>query len=161
MHLQDGSEAFVCDYCSSTFVPEQNDDGIRVFDEVSNLPCPVCKTPLAHATLDHERFFYCNRCRGCLIPMTAFVELIADLRLRRGTIAGRAHPPDPRLLDRVINCPQCGRRMDTHYYAGGGNVVIDDCSPCELNWLDAGELLTIARTPDRSLDRPPLDDRIY
>jgi Zn-finger nucleic acid-binding protein len=43
--------------------------------------------------------------------------------------------------------------MDTHYYAGGGNVVIDDCSRCELNWLDAGELMAIARAPDHSLDR--------
>jgi Zn-finger nucleic acid-binding protein len=41
--------------------------------------------------------------------------------------------------------------MDTHYYAGGGNVVIDDCSRCELNWLDAGELMSIVRAPGHSL----------
>jgi Zn-finger nucleic acid-binding protein len=38
--------------------------------------------------------------------------------------------------------------MDTHYYAGPGNIVIDDCPSCELNWLDAGELMTIVRAPD-------------
>jgi Zn-finger nucleic acid-binding protein len=26
--------------------------------------------------------------------------------------------------------------------------VIDDCASCELNWLDAGELMTIVRAPD-------------
>jgi Zn-finger nucleic acid-binding protein len=42
--------------------------------------------------------------------------------------------------------------MDTHYYAGPGNIVIDDCGRCELNWLDAGELMTIVRAPDHSYD---------
>ena len=51
-----------------------------------------------------------------------------------------------------------GRRMDTHYYADGGNVIIDDCSRCELNWLDAGELTAIIHAPDHSLDRRPLTD---
>jgi Zn-finger nucleic acid-binding protein len=48
--------------------------------------------------------------------------------------------------------------MDTHYYADGGNVIIDDCSRCELNWLDAGELTAIIHAPDHSLDRRPLTD---
>jgi Zn-finger nucleic acid-binding protein len=37
--------------------------------------------------------------------------------------------------------------MDTHYYAGPGNIVIDDCSFCHLNWLDYGELQRITRAP--------------
>jgi hypothetical protein len=43
--------------------------------------------------------------------------------------------------------------MDAHFYAGPGNIVIDDCSLCELNWLDAGELRTIAHAPDHSYSR--------
>jgi hypothetical protein len=31
-------------------------------------------------------------------------------------------------------------------------VIIDDSSPCELNWLDAGELTAIVHAPDHSLD---------
>jgi Zn-finger nucleic acid-binding protein len=37
--------------------------------------------------------------------------------------------------------------MDAHVYFGGGNVVIDSCEQCELNWLDHGELMRIARAP--------------
>jgi Zn-finger nucleic acid-binding protein len=37
--------------------------------------------------------------------------------------------------------------MDTHYYAGPGNIVIDDCSGCRLNWLDYGELARIIHAP--------------
>ena len=39
--------------------------------------------------------------------------------------------------------------------AGGGNAVIDACSPCELNWLDAGELMAIALAPDHSPTEEP------
>jgi len=43
--------------------------------------------------------------------------------------------------------------MDTHFYAGPGNIVIDDCARCELNWLDAGELMVVARAPDHAYDQ--------
>jgi Zn-finger nucleic acid-binding protein len=34
--------------------------------------------------------------------------------------------------------------METHFYGGGRNVVIDDCESCSLDWLDHGELRRIA-----------------
>ena len=42
--------------------------------------------------------------------------------------------------------------MDTHLYAGPGNVVIESCDTCLLNWLDRGELMRIVHAPD---DRNP------
>jgi len=44
--------------------------------------------------------------------------------------------------------------METHFYAGPGNVVMDSCENCELIWLDRGELMHIARAPD-SREAPP------
>lgn len=79
--------------------------------------------------------------------MPVFLVLIPALRAQRGEAVEIATPPDPQRLDRQNFCPQCGRRMDTHYYAGGGNAIIDDCSRCELNWLDAGELTAIVHAP--------------
>jgi Zn-finger nucleic acid-binding protein len=38
--------------------------------------------------------------------------------------------------------------MDTHPYGGPGNVIIDTCENCSLNWLDYGELQHIVRAPD-------------
>ena len=35
-----------------------------------------------------------------------------------------------------------------HIYAGPGNVVLDSCERCQVNWLDAGELRRIAVAPD-------------
>ena len=43
--------------------------------------------------------------------------------------------------------------MDTHFYAGPGNVILADCDPCELNWLDHGKLMRIVHAPDHSLSR--------
>jgi len=160
LHLQEGRESLTCEYCKGVCLPEKNDDGVRVFDEPAELSCPVCQVPLWHAAIDHQRILYCTRCRGSLIPMPVFVLLLQDLRARRGVsygpAAGISPPPDPHELDRPTLCPQCGNRMDTHYYAGGGNVVIDDCSRCELNWLDAGELMTIVRAPGHSLEEPSI-----
>ncbi len=38
--------------------------------------------------------------------------------------------------------------MDTHSYAGPGNVIVDSCGTCFLIWLDRGELTRIAHAPD-------------
>jgi Zn-finger nucleic acid-binding protein len=38
--------------------------------------------------------------------------------------------------------------MISHLYGGPGNVVIDSCERCLVNWLDAGELQRIAAAPD-------------
>jgi Zn-finger nucleic acid-binding protein len=152
IHLADGSQSATCEYCGAVYVPEKSDEGVRVFDQPSELSCPICRLPLRDATLARQRILYCARCRGSLIPMPVFVVLVQVLRAQRGDAAEIAPPPDPHQLDRATLCPQCGKRMDTHYYAGGGNVVIDDCSRCELNWLDAGELMAIAHAPDHSPD---------
>jgi hypothetical protein len=39
--------------------------------------------------------------------------------------------------------------MATHPYFGPGNVVIDSCEPCELVWLELGELKQIVDAPGK------------
>jgi len=34
-----------------------------------------------------------------------------------------------------------------HFYGGPGNIVLDTCEACQVNWLDPGELQRIARAP--------------
>ena len=149
VRLREGVDSLLCEYCDSACVPEANEEGIRDLGEASELQCPVCKVALNHASMERHRMFYCARCRGTLVAMPVFVELVDELRSRRAGVAA-SHAADRHGLDRVLQCPGCGKRMDTHYYAGGGNVVIDDCSPCELVWLDAGEFWTIGAAEDGS-----------
>ena len=150
LNLQDGATSAECQYCKLVYLPSKNLDGVRVFDQPSDLHCPICRVPLMHATMSRQRIWYCTGCRGSLIPMPVFIVLVRALRAQVGDATEIAPTPDAHQLDRVMHCPQCGHQMDTHYYAGGGNVVIDDCSRCELNWLDAGELMAIAHAPDHS-----------
>ncbi len=82
-----------------------------------------------------------------LIDMNRFIVVID---------AARAHEEGPRIVrprrqdpgDRILNCPQCRQVMISHLYGGPGNVAIDTCERCLVNWLDAGELRRIAAAPD-------------
>jgi Zn-finger nucleic acid-binding protein len=149
LNLDGDPNDFVCNYCKSLYYPEKNDDGVRVLGEPSKHACPVCAVPLMQAIVGFERIEYCQRCRGMLIAMENFLLVIEEMKAE---IEGRAarHAPDPRELERHIGCPSCHRTMDTHHYAGPGNVVIDSCSRCFLNWLDHGELRRIVQAPERT-----------
>lgn len=56
-------------------------------------------------------------------------------------------------LHRTLSCPRCAGRFDTYPYSGPGNVVIDNCTTCDLLWLDFGEMRQIIDAPgkDRGL----------
>jgi hypothetical protein len=84
-----------------------------------------------------------------LVGMDPFVAIIHNLRARGEVLSEAAHQPDWSELDRRMQCPQCRQEMETHPYGGGGNVIIEDCERCELNWLDHGELERIVQAPDR------------
>jgi Zn-finger nucleic acid-binding protein len=149
MRLNSDEDHLKCDYCKSIFFPEKNDEGVSVLAVASDESCPVCAIPLMHAALAKIRIRYCTKCRGMLIPMGTFMALVEELREGDpGTMI--APTPDTHDLQRKIYCPHCHRHMDTHFYNGPGNVIIDDCDNCELNWLDHGELMRIVRAPDYS-----------
>jgi Zn-finger nucleic acid-binding protein len=149
MRLNEAAEFLTCDYCGNVHFPEPNADGVRVLDEPSAESCPICNVLLVHAAIAGQRIRYCARCRGMLIAMDAFVAIIQGLRSRRESTADAARQPDWKDLDRHTRCPQCGQEMDTHPYSGPGNVIIDSCENCSLDWLDYSELDRIVRAPDR------------
>ena len=148
LRLTENDDSLRCEYCRSVYTPQPNDDGVRVLGEASEQACPVCAVPLQQAALAGHRILYCTKCQGLLVPMNDFVALIEELRSTRPA-AGSIQPAvDRKGLERRLNCPQCHRPMDTHFYEGPGNIVIDDCSRCFLNWLDKGELTKVVRAPD-------------
>jgi len=148
MRLDDDKDFFTCEYCGNVFFPEPNGDGVRVLGEPAAEACPVCAVPLVHAALAGHRLLHCARCRGMLVEVGVFVPLMEELRARCGSPTDIAHRPAPGELDRHIRCPRCHDEMDTHLYGGPGNVVIDNCERCELNWLDYGELRWITQAAE-------------
>jgi len=150
MHLKADQECFACDHCGSIQVPPENEDGIRIFDIPASSSCPICIRVLVYASTAGERILFCKTCHGMLIAMDVFPEVIQDLKARRESTSYIAPPFESRDLNRRIRCPQCSGTMVTHLYGGGGNVVIDNCEHCGVNWLDYGELDRIVRAPDRT-----------
>jgi Zn-finger nucleic acid-binding protein len=148
MRLNDDADYLICDYCETPHFPDPNADGVRVLGVLAAISCPICKIPLMNASVARERIFYCERCRGMLISMDVFPEIVQDLRSRREISVDAAHAPDWKDLDRRICCPKCGATLDTHAYCGPGNIIIDTCENCSLNWLDYGELDRVVRAPD-------------
>ena len=140
----------ICDHCGS-----QQDapatEPIEVLGE-SRHTCPVCSIPLRQSRLHGHPLLSCTRCGGALIDMNIFTEIIDAVRAHdigsfRTTLRRRQNPDE-----RTLRCPSCGQPFVSHHYAGGGNVVIDTCSRCLVNWLDQGELRRIALAPDRRLN---------
>jgi Zn-finger nucleic acid-binding protein len=112
----------------------------------SEKACPSCATALSQGRLDGLPLLVCQRCNGMLIEMEQFVSVIEAARAYERpsrAIPSRRQAPG----DRAIACPSCKRSMLSHFYGGPGNLVIDTCERCHLNWLDPGELRRIARAP--------------
>jgi len=149
MRLEKDKDYLVCDYCGSVYAPEPNDRGIRILGEPAGVSCSLCAVMLVHAAVTGKRLLYCPHCHGLLIDMELFATLIQILRERGDSPIEVIRPPDWQDLRRQMNCPGCGKQMDTHLYGGPGNIVIDNCEPCSLNWLDDGELQRVIGAPDR------------
>jgi len=141
---------FYCEYCGSFHFPGESTEGIRVLRLVEgDARCPVCRSPLSHASIDGFRGLHCNECKGLLVDQYSFRNIVEYLRAQAQSPPGPPTPLDRDHLQRQIRCPRCAETMDTHPYYGPGNIVIDRCGQCRVIWLDHGELGTIVDAPGR------------
>jgi Zn-finger nucleic acid-binding protein len=105
---------------------------------------------MAHAVLDDEfPIDFCARCRGVLFPRPTFAAVTTKRRAWATTPTTEPVPPNPRELDRRLRCPKCSSHFGTYPHYGPGNVVIDNCTSCDLIWLDFGEMRKIVDAPGR------------
>jgi Zn-finger nucleic acid-binding protein len=146
MRMAGGQQSLRCDYCKNIYFSGPDDQGVRYLGELPGLLCPVCVIPLWDATMAGVPLRACKQCRGMLIAMGAFAGLIEQVRAEH---AGSEVPDTSDEVDpsRRLECPSCHHPMETHFYYGGGRVVMEDCEHCELNWLDGGALMRIVRAP--------------
>jgi Zn-finger nucleic acid-binding protein len=150
-------DTFQCDYCRTVVVPEKNDEGITPLGDGPGDECPLCHIALSRGSVAKTPVLFCSKCNGLLISMDFFSEVIENLRTQQHTCVPVGAAANPEDLRRHIACPHCLRPMEAHFYAGPRNVVLDSCDFCNLNWLDHGELMRIARAPDYS-DQALRDD---
>lgn len=152
MELIESRRYFFCRHCGSFHFPEPvSAEGIRVLGRTADAPpCPLCKGPLAAALLDDSHpVHFCATCRGVLLPRGTFATVVNARRAWASNPPAEARPLDRAALERKLSCPSCGAAFETSPYYGPGNVVIDRCEPCDIVWLDFGELRQIVDAPGR------------
>lgn len=138
-----------CESCVHQ-VTIQNEDGISLTGKELDFFCPVCfDQHLQVATLKSSQVCACSCCLGFLIDSISLGSLIGILRAEYKGADDKPVMMDRTELESKFNCPACFDPMYTHPYHGPGNVVLNSCSQCQLNWLDAGELSKIVRAPGR------------
>jgi Zn-finger nucleic acid-binding protein len=142
-------QQFYCEYCTSIYFPRENQDGIRVLDQDSEVICPVCQLPLVYGYIAHTQTLHCLNCKGLLIDQDTFLFIINHLRANSTNPPLVPPPVNFTDLDRALYCPDCGGQMSTHPYGGPGNLIVDNCIRCNLLWLDHNELKRVIRAPGR------------
>jgi Zn-finger nucleic acid-binding protein len=138
--------AFVCAHCGSERPLPGGMERLQIGPE-SQERCPLCGISLSESLLVGHPLLTCTRCFGLLIEMQHFAALIDALRVYEGRSYRTPPPREQEPGERRLDCPRCQQPMANHLYGGPGNVVIDTCESCLLNWLDPGELRRIVLAP--------------
>ena len=164
MELVESHRYFRCPHCGTYHFPQAVEaDGIRIVGQPVDGPgCPVCGTGMSHAILDEDHpIDFCATCRGILLPRATFAHVTNTRRAWATSPPGEPVPLNKADLARELACPKCGGRFETYPHLGPGNVVIDNCTRCDLIWLDFGEMRSIVEAPGRdrgSKHVPRIDD---
>lgn len=145
----DGREYHQCDYCQTLVFSNENPlatDRVVSLGQEMNAACPCCHLPMVQGELDDRPVLYCGRCYGFLIRTEHFGAALRERRAKRHSEdVGDPKPIDMKQYERILECPNCQKRMEVHPYYGPGNVVIDTCGSCSLIWLDHAEFTRLER----------------
>jgi Zn-finger nucleic acid-binding protein len=152
MELVPSGRYFRCRHCGTYhFHQTVEAEGIRIVGHVQDAPaCPVCGTAMARAVIDDQHpIDFCTKCRGLLLPRETFAHVANTRRAWATTPPSEPVPLNRKDLARKLACPKCHRKFETFPHYGPGNVVIDNCTSCDVVWLDYGELQQIVDAPGR------------
>jgi len=147
-----GKDYFVCHFCGAYYFPDASQDGVKLLGEPGTLSCPVCKIPLVTAVIGEFHVQACAKCRGVMINQEQLAFVIRSLRMESKKI-DNVLPLDRADIKTQRACQTCGRKMDTHAYEGGGNIVIDVCIHCGDVWFDYGEIKRVITSPEIGINQ--------
>ena len=152
MELAASGRCLRCPYCRTYYFHQAIEaEGIRIVGHLQDAPaCPLCGIKVAHAVIDREYpIDFCTKCRGLLMPRETFAHVTNTRRAWATTPPAEPVPLNRKELKRELLCPKCHRKFETYPHPGPGTVVIDNCTACDLVWLDYGELQQIVDAPGR------------
>jgi Zn-finger nucleic acid-binding protein len=140
MSVEDRQDFFHCQYCGGYEFPNPNQDGVALLEEISSYICPLCQQPLVSAVVKKIHIWSCPNCRGNLIEQPKMLAILSHSQVSTPIYAGSHSLPDKTEFSRTISCPSCQKVMTVYPYGGPGNIIIQGCEPCQLIWMDFGEL---------------------
>jgi Zn-finger nucleic acid-binding protein len=166
MELVESRRYFRCRHCGTFHFPQSvAADGLLVTGQPADGPkCPVCTVGMSHALLDDDYpVAFCAKCRAVFMPRATFATVVNKRRAWATGPPAEPTPLDRRELHRELACPECGGRFDTYPHLGPGSVVIDNCTRCDMIWLDFGEMKQMVDAPgrDRGARQAPRVDTGY
>jgi len=108
--------------------------------------CPRCNIDLIEGTSDEEEVNLCQKCSGALIKQKMLIPILKKVS---GVMPDKVDENTflPRLNDigAVAACPDCKSQMEHYGYMGSNIVMIDGCNECNWIWVDARELVVMAK----------------
>jgi len=107
------------------------------------MKCPSCAGQLVRTTYEGLPVFRCDECFGYLLGQKR-VDGIKRSRdksveqLKEETLSESREDTKT-----IVRCPRCRMKMKKEFLAEPVFLHVDRCKPCDLVWLDGGELARI------------------
>ena len=106
--------------------------------------CPLCNIPLNPIDYEDMRVFQCFKCRGHLMSLARLDGIKRANRKKTEALKAEASDDLTRDTDVRIACPRCHAWMTKEALdLPALDLHADVCKPCQLVWLDGGELALI------------------
>ncbi|MEM7233081.1 MAG: zf-TFIIB domain-containing protein [Planctomycetota bacterium] len=102
--------------------------------------CPNCGTNLKRAAYEGLPVDHCHGCHGILV----FDKRLDTIKRRPDTpqdvLQAQVDRSPPTASRRETRCPKCTKKMKTYSRYDFFEVEHEYCHPCQLVWLDPGEI---------------------
>src|SRR5512141_3021002 len=114
MSVEEGRNFFHCEYCGGDEVPDANQDGVALLDEISPYIFPMCREPLVAAAVKEVRIFACPHCSGNLIDQAKMLPILSQAKPLEPTSETLHFIPNKSELERTAACPSCQKTMKVY-----------------------------------------------
>jgi Zn-finger nucleic acid-binding protein len=104
------------------------------------MKCPVCRVPLVREIRASFSVRHCEQCLGYLVD---YDRLATIKRSKEFDVQALMQEVELTLAAdslQALRCPQCFERMRKKHLPPPADFYMDICPPCNLTWLDGGEL---------------------
>ena len=105
--------------------------------------CPSCRHLLTRTRYEDVNVFQCGKCRGHLVENHRVKTIERKLDKDLVALVGEIEAADGVDTVNKILCPRCRNRMMKKEIRAQRKFCVDECSNCDLVWLDGGELAEI------------------